>query len=220
MAAKKPATQSKRQPAKTRSAGPTQRRLPPQERKAELLEVAKTVLLPNPDATLEDVAAAAGVTRQLVSLYFPGGGTGPLYAAMFDEYIAQLPGLLGEDLLEVGRNGAKLRTAVERIVAAMLDWAEEIGQSWVFADTRGRSGAVIAERWDQTIELTADALSAARGPTKNPELVRAALIAELHGFSAVTHRFLDGEISRAAAQKVLVEGFVALYTVVLPALSR
>jgi AcrR family transcriptional regulator len=213
-AAKKPADKPKTYPSVDE-----RQRYSPEIRRRQIVAAAKVVLLPNPEATLEDVAAEAGVTRQLVSLYFPGGGTGPLYGAMFDEYLQDLPAILGDDLITQGRDPEKIRAAAEVVIGRLVDWVVDMGQAWVFYDSRERPGAGIAERWDRAFDITAQVLMDARGKSKNPDRLRAAIVSEMAGFNAVARRLLDGEISRADAEAVIVEGFVALYTVVLPALS-
>ena len=194
-------------------------RYSPEIRRRQIVAAAKAVLLPNPDATLEDVAAEAGVTRQLVSLYFPGGGTGPLFGAMFDEYFADFPRIIGDDLVKGGRDPVEVRAAVQAVIGRLLDWVVDMGQAWVFSDSRARPGAGISEKWNFAFESVADELTQARGKSKHRQRERAAIIAEMAGFNAVAFRLLNGEISRADAEAVVVEGFVALYTVVLPSLS-
>ncbi|MCX6389555.1 MAG: TetR/AcrR family transcriptional regulator [Solirubrobacterales bacterium] len=188
-----------------------------------ILETAKVVLLPNPEATLDDVAEAAGVTRQLVSLYFPGGGTGPLYGAMFDEYIAALPTILGEDLLKVGTDPKRFRAATAEVVARVLDWAESVGEPWVFGDGGDHPGALIAERWKAlnkvTVEMLLGVLGDVFGTPQHPARVSNAILAELNATAAVARTLLEGEIQRADAEAVINERFVALYTVVIPALE-
>jgi len=100
---------------------PVRRRFPPEVRRQKIFEVAKEILQRDPDASIDDIAEAAGVTRQLISLYFPGGGTGPFYGAMFDEYLLALPGILGEGFLSESANPAGVRITTERGVAAFID---------------------------------------------------------------------------------------------------
>ena len=194
-------------------------RFSPEIRRAKILEVAKQVLLPNPQATLGEVAEAAGVTRQLVSLYFPGGGTGPLYAAMFDEYIAALPGILGEDLAAIGSEPEGIREATTRIVRGVLEWVERVGQPWVFSDGRNHPGSYLGERWQRLDEITAEMLMTALGKPKHPARVRTAIIAELRSTVAIARRMLEGEVTDDEAELIMTERFVALYTVVIPALE-
>ncbi|MEI6447108.1 MAG: TetR/AcrR family transcriptional regulator [Actinomycetes bacterium] len=184
-----------------------------------ILEVAKQVLLPDPGASVNDVAKAAGVTPQLVRAYFTGRGTAPLYAAIFDEYLSALPDLLGEERLTAQSSPASIRKTTERVVGRYLDWAEQVGQAWVFGESRDRPGTGIAERWNATFEYTADTLIKARGSSENADPVRAAIIAAMSSFNAIAHRMLSGGLERSQAQAVLVETFVALYTTVIPRLE-
>lgn len=218
MAAKKPAkrpTPTKKKPA----AKPAFRRLGPEERRQQIIEAARTVFLKRPDATLDEVAKAAGVTRQLISLYFPGGGTGPIYGAMFDQYIVKLPAMMGEDLIAKTTSKAQIRTRAERVIKGFLDWAEEIGEPWVFEESSGSAGAAISARWRNAFELTVEALLPTRPKGVPVEKARLVFLSELTGFNAVTARMLAGKCTRADAETVLVEGFVAIYTVVLPKLA-
>jgi len=218
MAAKKPAKRpspSKKKPA----AKPSHRRLSPEQRRQEIIEAARTLFLKKPDATVEDVADAAGVTRQLVSLYFPGGGTGPIYGAMFDQYIVKLPAMMGEDLIAKTTSKAQIRTRAERVIQGFLDWAEEIGEPWVFEESGTGAGVAISARWRNAFELTVEALLPTRPKGVPTEKARLVFLSELTGFNAVTARMLSGKCTRADAETVLIEGFVAVYTVVLPKLA-
>ena len=218
MAAKKPVkrpTSAKKKPA----AKPAFRRLGPEERRHQIIEAARTVFLKRPDATLDEVAKEAGVTRQLISLYFPGGGTGPIYGAMFDQYIVKLPAMMGEDLIAKTTSKAQIRTRAERVIKGFLDWAEEIGEPWVFEESSSNAGAAISARWRNAFELTVEALLPTRPKGVPVEKARLVFLSELTGFNAVTARMLAGKCTRADAETVLVEGFVAIYTVVLPKLA-
>jgi AcrR family transcriptional regulator len=211
--------QKQTKPSAKSSAKPKQIRLHPEMRRKQIIEAARGILLPNPDATIEEVAEAAGVTRQLVSLYFPGGGTGPFFAAMFDEYTASLPAILGEEFAEAPRDGADVRRTTAKAVASFLDWSEEMGQAWVFSGTSRPTGAGIAEKLELAHDYTVQLMIESRPDLPDTPAVRAAIICQLAGTISVAGRLLEGKISREAAEAALVEGFVALFAVVLPALS-
>ena len=211
---------SKKSPAAKGGSGmPKQKRLSPDLRRVQILEAARKVLLPNPEATIDDVADAAGVTRQLVSLYFPGGGVGALYGAMFDEYMAALPGILGEEFLAPAKRNADVRRTTERSVAVFLDWAESVGQPWIFSNIVRPGGIGISERIEASQDYTASMMIQARGDLADSPRVRAAIVCQLAGTRTLVGRMLSGEIKRADVEAALVEGFMNLFTIVLPALS-
>jgi AcrR family transcriptional regulator len=197
---------------------PARRRYPPEVRRQKIFEVAKEILQRDPEASIDDIAEAAGVTRQLISLYFPGGGTGPFYAAMFDEYLLALPGILGEGFLSESTKPSGVRKTTERGVAAFIDWVEAVGQSWVFTGKHQPHGAGIAERLESTAEFTIEMMVHARSDIEDSGLSRAAIYAQLDGMLALVGRMLEGRVERADAEAVIVENFVALFTTVLPAL--
>ena len=205
--------------AKGTSGKPKQKRLSPDLRRVQILEAARKVLLPNPEATIDDVADAAGVTRQLVSLYVPGGGVGALYGAMFYEYMAALPGILGEEFLAPAKRNADVRRTTERSVAVFLDWAESVGQPWIFSNIVRPGGIGISERIEASQDYTASMMIQARGDLADSPRVRAAIVCQLAGTRTLVGRMLSGEIKRADVEAALVEGYMNLFTVVLPALS-
>jgi AcrR family transcriptional regulator len=209
-----------RKPAAKAKKAPVRRRFPPEVRRQKIFEVAKEILQRDPDASIDDIAEAAGVTRQLISLYFPGGGTGPFYGAMFDEYLLALPGILGEGFLSESANPAGVRITTERGVAAFIDWVETVGQSWVFTGKHQPHGAGIAERLESTAEFTIEMMIHARSDIEDSQLSRAAIYSQLDGMIALVGRMLEGRVARADAEVVLVENFVASFTTVLPALRN
>jgi hypothetical protein len=138
---------------------------------------------------------------------------------MFDHYIVKLPGMMGEDLIARTTNKAQIRTRAERVIKGFLDWAEEIGEPWLFEESSGVGGVEIAARWRNAFELTVEALLPSRPKGVSVEKARLVFLSELTGFNAVTARMLAGKCTREEAETVLVEGFVAVYTVVLPKLA-
>ena len=125
--------------AKTESEADRQR-YSPAERKQLILEAARRVLLLNPDASLEDIAEEAGITRQLVSRYFPGGGITPIAEALFDDYEHHFARIFIDLPKEGLESNDQVEEAAAKAIARFLDWAEEDGQPWLF----GGEGAAIA----------------------------------------------------------------------------
>ena len=183
----------------------------------------------NPGASVQDVANAAGLTRQLVGIYFPGGGTGPIFSALFDDFLASIPTFF-EGVMEVvssrpaAPGGAvddeTMRQSIALVINAFFDWGEnDIREPWIFSSGRDRPGSGIGDRWDQMEGAFADALISLRPEFEGSSLVRNAFIIELEGFAKLMERLLSGSIKRDDAFRIAAERFFALYTVVLPSLS-
>jgi len=203
-------------------------RFSPEYRRRQILDAARKLFAVRPDASVQDVAAEAGVTRQLVGLYFPGGGTGPIYSALFDDFLLSVPQFFESVLPLIGdRSGeaavavddATLRGLIRAVFEAVLDWAEaEVSEPWVFGSGRDRPGSGIGARWDAVQESFADALISLRPEFGGVPEVRAALILECEATGKLVGMRLSGMVEREPAVRIVIERFFALYTVALPAL--
>jgi len=208
---------------------PERLRQSPEFRRRQILDAARRLLAADPTASIQDIAAAAGVTRQLVSLYFPGGGTGPVFAALFDDFIVSLPDLFEgafDRLAELpeGWTAADdpetLRELIGVIADSFLTWGEtEIQDPWLFSAGRDRPGSGIGPRWDQLQDAIAGRLLGLLSESKESLVVKAAVLAELEAFAELMEMRLSGALDHDTALRIAVERFFALYTVVIPALA-
>ncbi len=195
-------------------------RYSPQERKQLILEAARRVLLVNPDASLEDIADEAGITRQLVSRYFPGGGITPIAEALFDEYEHHFARVFVDFPSEGVETTEEVDEAIAKTIGHFLDWAEEDGQPWLF----GGEGAAIAtqlaaRRADLRTNLAMVMLHFARKIVNENDLTRIALQAEGRATDEVVWQMLTGKASREDCERILNARFRAMVSEVLPSLD-
>ena len=183
----------------------------------------------DPDASVQDVADAAGLTRQLVGIYFPGGGTGPIFAALFEDFAATIPNFLSGviEALEAGLpeqvvqlDEEALREVIATVINAFFDWAEgEVREPWIFSSGRDRPGSGIGARWDSVQGSFADTLIALSPNFSGSPTIRTAILIEMEGFAGLLERLLSGSVARDDAFRIAMERFFALYTAVLPSLA-
>jgi len=194
------------------------KRLDPVARRQQLLAAAKVVLAGNPDATLDEIANEAAVTRQAVSLHFPGGGTGPIYEAMLDEFFdAALTFLIPTTvkLAAISSRAGAIRAANE----SFLNWADSFGVPWVFSPARNRPGTQNAEKWERAVLAMADAILVVQPQFGRSQNVRQAVRVTLEGLGILVPDVLAGRLSRDDYLRISELQFVALFETVLPALA-
>jgi AcrR family transcriptional regulator len=205
--------------AKTESEADRQR-YSPAERKQLILEAARRVLLLNPDASLEDIAEEAGITRQLVSRYFPGGGITPIAEALFDDYEHHFARIFIDLPKEGLESNDQVEEAAAKALSRFLDWAEEDGQPWLF----GGEGAAIAaqlsaRRADLRTNLAMVILHFVRKLVKENDLTRIALQAEQRATDEILWQMLTGKATREDCERILNVRFDVLIEQILPALD-
>lgn len=197
--------------------------LPREDREAEIIAAALRVLERNPQATLNEVADEAGVTRQLVSLYFPGGGTGPVVInfvrnamSLFRELITnmEMTGTLlsiddEDELREVVAEG------IDQYISGMVD----VAPAWLFGNARNIGGADVAAE----VEAVRAAVTAQvfDGDTRwgSNELAHVSYEAVLTACEALAYKYRTGEISRDLCARGMTEMFVSFRFHTLPALG-
>jgi len=195
-------------------------RYSPDQRKAMILDAARGVLFKNPNATLEEIAEAAGVTRQLVSRYFPGGGVTPIAEALFDDYEHHFAGLFVELPAEGPKDAEEMHEAISKVIKRFLDWAQADGQPWLFGgEGAAMSSHLAARRADLRVNLAMVMLHFARRLVKETEATRVAVQAEGRAVDEVLWLLLTGQLERKAAEEILNARFVSLFQQTLPALG-
>ena len=182
------------------STTPKRRRLPPEQRRAQLLDAANDLIAERgyEEITVEDIARAAGVQRGLVHHYF--GGRKDVYLAL----VERLDAVREEDLRPPEGRSARARVADS--VSRWLDWTEANRTTYlgtiapgedltdpevrrVVADLRGRAVALLAT-------FHADIAD------DSPRL-RYALECWTGLNRAATRRWLRGEATREATHELL-----------------
>ena len=194
------------------------KRLHPEQRRREIVDAAKQLFRTDPEASLDAIAERASCTRQLVSHYFPGGGTGLIAAAILDDWIALTLKTFSEGM-EMGSGGrASTREASEFVTTNYLNAAQELDQPWLFSDGRDRPGSGIGKRWSQAVDGLVEMLINGMRESERTSLARAAVRAELAGGNVLVVEMLEGRMSRDDVQRVVVEGIVACLETVVPRL--
>ena len=124
-----------------------QRRYSPEVRRQMILDAATTLFRSTPDATIDDVAREAGVTRQLVGQYFPGGGVERIQAELMERAtLGFVEQLLSNDhpppeTLE------EWREVIVQTTRKHFEWAVALDMPWLFAgEASGLPAAVGVER--------------------------------------------------------------------------
>ncbi len=182
------------------STPPKRRRLPPEQRRAQLLDAAGDLFAERgyEEVSVEDIARAAGVQRGLVHHYF--GGRKDVYLAL----VERLDAVREEDLRPP--EGRSSRARVADSVSRWLDWTEANRTTYlgtiapgedltdpevrrVVADLRGRAVALLAT-------FHADIAD------DSPRL-RYALECWTGLNRAATRRWLRGEATREATHELL-----------------
>jgi AcrR family transcriptional regulator len=110
-----------------------QRRYSPEVRRQMILDAAAQLLRENPEANVDDVAAAAGVTRQLVGQYFPGGGIERIHA----ELMGRAATTFVEQVLSIDfpapKNLEEWREVIVQTTRRQFEWAVGLKMPWLFA---------------------------------------------------------------------------------------
>ncbi|MCX6394017.1 MAG: helix-turn-helix domain containing protein [Solirubrobacterales bacterium] len=195
-------------------------RLSPPQRRALILDAANRCFARDPDCSLRDIAEEAGVSRQLVQLYFPGGGVGPVADVLFTEFLAQAPWLLADLPEATSYTPDEIGARVEVIVGRGLDWAEATPGAWLFGPGRDLLGSGIGQRWEETQQAIA-AMISSFPPFKldDSPLTRTVIHSELRALEVLIHAWRTGQISREDCETAAILRFTSLFVTTLPALN-
>jgi AcrR family transcriptional regulator len=191
---------------------PGPRRLPPDARRHQIIDVARQLISERGDAAIStaDVAQAAGVTRALVHHYFRG------IAELLDAVIQELV-----TSLEAGSLGAgteiPVQQRVPRNITAFLDMIEADRGVWLAAaaartGTNGASGgpAPLREAFLERILANNTDLIA------DTPWARLCLTGYVAFGEAIALRWLVGQASRDDAQRALTDTLLHLLLETIP----
>lgn len=195
----------------------TARRLPPAQRRQKLIEAGVEVASEGgfEALTLEDVAARAGVTRNLIYHYFPDGRR-ELYLAVLDQSSQELTAewLMDEDV--------PLAERLARNFGRFVDHAERGTNVWMLTRQAGVSLdpeiREIAERFREVV--IANISQNHIGTSEPPPLVRAALRGYLAYGEAALDEWRLTDVPRSAILEVLGRTLVATIEAAVEAEAR
>jgi AcrR family transcriptional regulator len=186
----------------------TRTRLEPDLRRGQILAAARRIFAERdyPAASMEEVAAKAGVTRGLVNHYF--GTKRKLYLAVVADLAAELPGIVRTDLGEL-----PIELIVERNLTRFLDAVERDYELWSIllgagaADRDPEVAAIVTTARDEVVERMARNHA---GEDAGEEL-HLALRAFLGAAMAASEEWLvRGRATRAQVETLLHRGLLAL----------
>ncbi len=188
-------------------------RLPPAERRSQILEHARRLFAERPyhDVSSADIAREAGVTRALVHHYF--GGVRDVYLVVLGEMAAAGSDIPGP------RPGVGRRRRVTENVAAWLDVVEANRESWLA--TAGHGDAIadpqIRGLLDAAREAAVDRMIAANADlvTDTPA-TRFALRALMDLGQSAICQWLTGGATRAQVEALLANVFLDTVERVVP----
>ncbi|HXF00254.1 MAG TPA: helix-turn-helix domain-containing protein [Solirubrobacterales bacterium] len=188
----------------------SQRRLPVAERRALIVEAAGQLFGERgyDGARLDEIAAAAGVTKPIVYRHFDSKRD--LYLALLDRHRDDLAGFVASMPAE-GTREQRLRTVLE----IWLDYVETRSYSWkmLFRDTGGgseiaaRRREVHAEARGVLVQLIR---SLASSPIPRREIEPLAELMSMGMAALVLWRIEDAGVSRAAVLDALTTAWVRL----------
>jgi len=196
--------------------------LPRSDREGRIIAAALKALERDPQATLNDIAAEAGVTRQLVSLYFPGGGTGPVVIEFVRSAIPLFQDLFTNlemtgSLLSID-DESKLRVIVSDGVDQYLSGIVDLAPAWLFGTGRNIGGADISGEVEGLHDVITSRVFDGDNAWHDNEVAKVSYRAVLSGTELLAFKYRSGTISREVCAKAMTEMFVSFRFHTLPAL--
>lgn len=110
-----------------------QRRYSPEVRRQMILDAATELFRGKPDATIDDVAAKAGVTRQLVGQYFPGGGVERIQTELMEQATLSFVSQVLENEYPPPKTLKEWQSVIPKTTRRHFEWAIELDMPWMFA---------------------------------------------------------------------------------------
>jgi AcrR family transcriptional regulator len=190
-------------------------RLPPDERRAQVLDAARVVFARDgfAGASAAAVAREAGVTRGLVHHYF--GSRRELFLGVLEELAERLPAAIRTDL-----DGLPLEEVIRINGNALLDAVERDRDAWVAL--LGAAGAdpdverILDRARDRTIDKMLVNQGAAVGDSKELRLMLRVFLGAAE--ATLVEWTMRGRATRAQAEVLMQRTLLAMVTEVLPRL--
>jgi len=199
------------------------RSLPREAREGEIVLAALRVLDRDPFAGLDEIAEEAGVTRQLVSLYFPGGGTQPIVDRIMEGTIP----MLMESIKHMDGAGTFLQIededAFRAVMAEGMDayfrFSLDRVPLWMISMSRDVGGADVSGQIHRMQEAVHKKIFSGNARWGKNKVVKEAFCAQCVVVEAIAYRYRLGELTRAEALRAVVELWVAFRFQAMPALG-
>jgi AcrR family transcriptional regulator len=207
----------------TKSKPEPRRALPRDRRETEIILTAIKVLNKDPNSSIDDIAEAAGVTRQLVSLYFPGGGVQPIV----DRIVSNTVPILISAIDAMGDAGDLLtnkdeEAVRERITAGMeayLTYMIERTPLWMIGPARDIGGANVAEAMDELHDVAFDKLFSGTPRWAKSTTAREAFRIQCYSIELLGSRYRAGALTRDECLAAMVETLMAYRFRILPSIG-
>ena len=112
---------------------PRQRRFSPEVRRQMILDAARDLFRDKPNATVDDLATKAGVTRQLIGQYFPGGGLEMIHQELMQKAFNTLVDQVLKTDYPPPKSLKEWRETIPLTTARQFEWGVGLGMPWLFA---------------------------------------------------------------------------------------
>ena len=126
-----------------------QRRYSPEVRRQMILDAAIELFREKPDATIDDVAAKAGVTRQLVGQHFPGGGVERIQPELMEQASLSFARRVLESKYPPPKTLKEWKSVIPKTARRYFEWAIDLNMPWMFAGEASGLPAAIGFRRSQ-----------------------------------------------------------------------
>jgi len=110
-----------------------QRRYSPEVRRQMILDAAASLFREKPDATVDEIADRAGVTRQLVGQYFPGGGVEKIHTELIEQATASFAEQVLQNEYPPPKDLKEWRAVIAKTTRRQFEWAVGLEMPWMFA---------------------------------------------------------------------------------------
>ena len=210
--------------AKSRSSETERRRaLRRDDREREILVAAATVLDRDPHARIEDIAAEAGVSRQLVALYFPGGGI----KAIVDRLVETTVPVLAQ-ALEAMEGAASIFDVDDEIefrreiafgLERYLKHSIERAPTFILGNSRELGGSSIEKEIEWIYNAAFDMILSGNSRWGSSKPARVLFVIQCRAVELIGYNYRIGRLTREECLQAMVESWVAFRFSVLPSLG-
>jgi len=199
------------------------RALPRDARESEIIRAAIRVLDRDPTSSIDDIAAEAGVTRQLVSLYFPGGGVQPIVDRIVSNSVPILKSAIeamgsAGDLLTI-EDEAVVRERIAIGMEAYLTNMIEKTPVWMIGPSRDVGGANVAANMDDLHDLAIERIFSGKSPWSKSNVAKETFRIQCYAIELLGSRYRAGALKREECLAAMVETLVSFRFAILPRLA-
>ena len=119
--------------ADQQKAKPKQRRFSPEVRRQMILDAARELFKDKPNASVDDLATKAGVTRQLIGQYFPGGGLEMVHEELMQKAFSTFVDQVLKTDYPPPKSLKEWRETIPLTTTRQFEWGVGLGMPWLFA---------------------------------------------------------------------------------------